>query len=688
MPWALVGQKMARKRQNCWNYMKCGREPGGPRVVELGICPAASDTSFDGINLGENAGRFCWAVAGTFCGGKVQGSFAEKRASCITCDFFQEVQKEEGTGGLHTKFLGFLSRGEESAILQGMTYRHVRAGKRFVTQGEVAEAAYIIQRGSCLVLVEKEGKLYPVGHRGKGDIVGELTLLTGEPQNAHVEAETDMDVWVLDKTHFDNISRNDPELLDFLTELVADRFDSRRPTADRVIGKYLATEIIGRGGYSIIYKGIHTALNMPVAIKMLRHNLGLCPEFLGNFWNEAKIIAKLNHENIIKVYDIEDIYGTVFIIMELVEGESLREMLARLEVIPPSLATDLLVQICAGLGYAHQQGILHQDINPTNILVQRDDRLKILDFGLACPLGTEDRGIFDGTVEYMAPEQIKCRPVDQRTDIYSLGITAYEMVTGRRPFQTGDIRTVIEMHLNRDIPDPAEVVPGLPETLRRFIIKAGHRDPTQRYGDMEEALQGLLPTAKRLDLGRLYQPTLDPIQILINEHALIRQFLDNLVFAVDKLETGERLAVEFFEKALQFARNFADKFHHLKEEHLMFAQLAQKKGGVLDGPIEALRHQHERGRDFITEIHNALDGYARGDEVHTTNLVENSAAYIHLLRHHLHKEDYSFFPLVRDAFGEKELGALSELFAREEEKFGEKFFENSQELVLEMAKLL
>jgi serine/threonine protein kinase len=680
---------MVSRRQNCWDYMKCGREPGGPKVVELGICPAASDTSFDGINLGENAGRFCWAVAGTFCSGKVQGSFADKRASCITCDFFQEVQKEEGTAGSHSKFLGFLSRGEESAILRGMTYRHVRAGERFITQGEVAEAAYIIQRGSCLVLVEKEGNLYPVGHRGKGEIVGELTLLTGEPQNAHVEAETDMDVWVLNKTHFGHISRNDPELLDFLTELVADRFDSRRPTADRVIGKYLANEIIGRGGYSIIYKGIHTALNMPVAIKMMRHNLGLCPEFLGNFWNEAKIIARLHHENIIRVYDIEDLYGTVFIIMELVEGESLREMIERLEVIPPSLAADFLVQICAGLGYAHKEGILHQDINPTNLLVQRNDRLKILDFGLACPPGTEDRGIFDGTVEYMAPEQIECEPVDERTDIYALGITGYEMVTGRKPFQTGDIRTVMETHLNLDIPDPAEVVPDLPETLRRFIIKAGRREPAQRYGNMEEAMKDLLPPlSEEFHLGGIYRPVLDPIQVLTNEHALIRQFLDNLAIAVDKLETGETPAVELFEKALRFARNFVDKFHHIKEEHLMFAQLAQKKEGLLDGPIEALRHQHERGRDFITEIYNALGGYARGDELHTTNLLENSAAYIHLLRRHIHREDHNFFPLVRDVFSEKELWALSELFGTEDAKFGDKFFHDSQELVHEMARLL
>jgi serine/threonine protein kinase len=668
--------------------MKCGREPKGVNVDELGICPAPTDISFDGINRGKNAGRICWAVAGTFCGGIAQGSFAEKRASCISCDFFKNVQVEAGTSDVHKKFLHFLSDGEKSPLLKGMTYRHLKAGERFITQGEIGEAAYIIQRGSCLVLVEKGGDLHPVGHRGEGDIVGELTILTGEPQNAHVEAQTDMDVWVLNKTQFDDLSKREPEVLDFLTELVADRFDSKRPTADRVIGKYLATDIIESGGYSIVYRGIHRGLNMPVAIKMMRHNLALNPGFLSNFRNEAKTIAGLNHENIIKVYDIEERYRTVFIIMELVEGESLKDMIQRLRTIPPFVAADFLVQICSGLGYAHAQGILHQDINPTNIIVQKDDRLKILDFGLACPPGTDDRSIFDGTIHYMAPEQIECDPVNERTDIYSLGITAYEMVTGRKPFEGNRVKAIMDMHVNQGIPDPAEMVPDLPESLHRFIIKACHRDLDKRYQDMGQALRDILPLATKYGSSRTVLLPPDPIEMLVNEHNLIRQFLDNLSIAADKLEVEERPPREFFEMAIEFARNFVDKFHHFKEEHVMFVQLAKKKGGVLDGPIDSLRYQHERGRNFISEISNALDGYTRGNDTHTIILLENVSAYISLLRHHIHKEDHDFFQIAIKEFSENELQGLLELFNKEDEKAGDRYFENSQKLVQEMAALL
>ncbi|MDB4444313.1 protein kinase [bacterium] len=481
--------------------MRCGRGPSGEKNTELGVCTAATDTSFDGLNAGVNAGRICWAVAGTFCGGKVQGTFAEKRDSCINCDFFKRVQEEEGTANLHTKFLKFVSSDAISPFSKNLTYRHLKAGERFIRQGEVTDSAYIIERGSCLVVVEKEGELHPVRHLGEGDIGGELTILTGEPQNAHVEAQTDMDVWVLNKAQFDEISERDPEILDFLTELVADRFDSKRPSADRVIGKYVATDIIGSGAYSIVYKGFHKSLNLPAAIKMLRHDLALSPDYLTDFWNEAKTVASMNHENIIRVYDIEELYRTVFIIMELVEGESLKDMIQRLKSIPPSVVADFLVQICSGLAYAHQQGILHQDINPTNIFVQPEDRIKILDFGLACPPGTDDRSIFDGTIHYMAPEQIKCAPVDERTDIYALGITAYEMVAGRTPLEENRVKAIMDMHLNRDVPDPGKVVPGLPEALRRFIVKACQRDPSQRYQDIGQALEDLQPLARKSGTG-------------------------------------------------------------------------------------------------------------------------------------------------------------------------------------------
>ena len=470
--------------------MKCGRQPGGDRVDEQGVCPAAKDDSYDRINCGKNAGRFCWAVAGTFCGGNVQGTFADKKDSCLSCGFFNKVRAEEGTANLRTKFLRFISEDTEGPVFKNMIYQHIPAGKRFITQGQDGDVAYIIQRGSCQLIVEKEGDMHPVGHRGEGDIVGVMALLTGEPRNAHVEAETDMEVWVLKRDQFKHFSKEQPGLLSFLTELVADRFDSKRPMADRTIGKYVATDVIGRGGFSIIYKGLHLGLNMPVAIKMMRHDLAVDPDFLSNFRNEAKTIASLDHENIIKVYDIEERFQTVFLIMEYIAGEPLIKMLKRLKTIPPSLAIRYLIQICSGLQYAHSRGIIHRDVNSSNIIVQRDDRLKILDFGLACPIGTEDFSSL-GTLAYMAPEQITGDAMDERTDIYALGITTYEMIVGNRPFPEDDIHILEEMHLNQDIPDPAAEFPDLSKDLQRFVIKCCQRDPNLRYDNIQQALADL-----------------------------------------------------------------------------------------------------------------------------------------------------------------------------------------------------
>jgi len=479
---------MIERKINCWQYMKCGREPGGVKADELGVCPAAV------INRGRNAGRFCWAVAGTFCGGRVQGSFAEKRESCFGCEFFHNVRAQEGSANLQTRFLRFVSRDARSPLFKGMAYQHIKSGSRFIRQGEPGDSAYIIQRGSCMAIVEKNGEYYPVGHRGEGDIVGVMSLLTGEPRAAHVEAETDMEAWVLKKKQFDDISTGDPELMCFLTELVADRFDSKRPIADRTIGKYRATDIIGRGGFSLVYKGEHLDLAMPVAIKMMRHDLAMDADFLANFRNEAITIAGLNHENIVKVYDIEERFRTVFIIMEYLEGESVSEMLGRLKKIQPFLAADYLLQVSAGLQYAHRQGIIHRDINTKNIIIQHDDRVKILDFGLACPIGTEDFSSL-GTVAYMAPEQIESDPLDQRTDIYALGVVAYEMLVGERPFPEEDIRKLMHLHRTMDIPDPAIKNPDLPQALRNFIRKAGRCDPQKRYQDMIEALEEIQPLA-------------------------------------------------------------------------------------------------------------------------------------------------------------------------------------------------
>ena len=181
---------------------------------------------------------------------------------------------------------------------------------------------------------------------------------------------------------------------------------------------------------------------------------------------------------------------------------------------------------------------------------------------------------------------------------------------------------------------------------------------------------------------------MDAMEILRSEHALIRQYLDNLSFAAEKIERGERPPKEFFEKAVEFARTFVDKHHHFKEEHLMFTWLAQQKRGEFDGPIDSLRFQHERGRTYVTEIATSIGGYAEGRDDKTTILLESLAAYIAMLRQHIHKEDHVFYPMVKDELSESEDKVLLDQFNKENEKAGEDFLFESRELVLAMGGML
>ena len=502
-------------------------------MAELGECPAALDASFDGINSGKNAGRICWAVAGTCCGGEVQGTYAEKRDSCIGCNFYQMVQEEEGISPADHKFINYFADGDDNPILQKLTCKTFAPGQRIVRQGEVRDKLLIVHRGACLVLVEKNGEMHPVGHRGRGDVLGSVSFLTGEPQTAHIEAETDIQLWELDRNLFENIHKEHPELLDFFTEIVADQFDSKRPVADRAIGKYLATDIIGRGGFSIVYKGMHTGLNMPVAIKMLRHHLAMDVDFQESFRKEAHTIANMDHENIIKIYDIEERFRTMFIIEELVSGESLKALLKRLGKIPVKLATHFLLQICSGLAYAHQAGIIHRDINPTNIYVKQNDQIKILDFGLACPIGTEDFASM-GNIAYMAPEQIESEPLHGGTDIYALGLTAFEMVIGRQPYQADDVRELARMHLECDIPDLAIVAPDIPEALRGFIQTCCQRNPEDRYQRIGDAAVDLKHLAEEIGLDTREPPAekfhMASLLMAYNhrQEAQFREFMDQI----------------------------------------------------------------------------------------------------------------------------------------------------------------
>jgi eukaryotic-like serine/threonine-protein kinase len=400
---------------------------------------------------------------------------------------------------LHTKFLSSLPQDSICPLLNSLTPRQVKAGERIITQGAEGDSLYIIRNGSCIVHIEKDGVLHPVARLKAGDIVGEMAVLTGERRSTHVDAETDMDLLRLTRTQFDQLSEEYPDIRNFLTEIITQRFDSSKLTANRTIGKYIIHEILGQGGWSIVYKGVHETLNFPVAVKMLKHNMAMDPDFQEKFRNEAKTIARLNHPNIVKVYDIEELYRTVFIVMEYLDGFTLEYLMEHMP--KPSLAgvVDIILRICAGLEYAHKQGIVHQDLKPSNIFMQSDGQVKIVDFGLACPQGNIDFNL-PGTIFYIAPEQIEGTPVDERTDIYSLGIMVYEMLTGKRPFPEDDLGKLMDLHLKEDSPDPRSIVPDLPDELRTIIMKSIRKDPSGRYRSISDIVSELQPLADRLDL--------------------------------------------------------------------------------------------------------------------------------------------------------------------------------------------
>lgn len=181
---------------------------------------------------------------------------------------------------------------------------------------------------------------------------------------------------------------------------------------------------------------------------------------------------------------------------------------------------------------------------------------------------------------------------------------------------------------------------------------------------------------------------MDPIDTLRQEHVLISRFIDTLAMAVARLEEDRHPPPEFFSQSVLFASEFADTFHHRKEELVMFRQLAQKKSGAIDGRIEALRYQHDQGRNLVAGIRDSINGYAEGDPTAIATVRENGAAYVSLLRHHIHTEDHIFFPMAQAEMTEDEFDALALEFERERERLGPGTFKRFHKTVVHLGAML
>ena len=241
---------------------------------------------------------------------------------------------------------------------------------------------------------------------------------------------------------------------------------------------------IGRGGMGVVYRGLDVKLERPVAIKVLPEALGEVAEVRERFLREARTAAKLSHQNIVPIYRADESAGVVFIVMALVEGESLADRLSARGALPPRELVPLLRDVAAALDHAHAHGIVHRDVKPENILIERSTgRAMVTDFGIARvaeakPLTATGQVL--GTVHYMSPEQISGDPVDGRSDQYSLGVVAFRALTGRLPFDNESASAVLVAHVVKAPPKVRDVAPDAPPALAALIDRCLAKDPGQR----------------------------------------------------------------------------------------------------------------------------------------------------------------------------------------------------------------
>src|SRR5215475_5289974 len=250
------------------------------------------------------------------------------------------------------------------------------------------------------------------------------------------------------------------------------------------IGNCRIVEEIGSGGMAVIYKAVQESLNRTVAVKALKTSVAQDSQFAIRFEREALSVSSLQHENIIHIYDFHKLGGAYFIVMEYVEGIDLYDLLDKCPMLPADVAAIIAMQVARGLDYAHYRGIIHRDIKPANIMIGKHGGVKLMDFGIARDQAFGDlteTGTGLGTPSYMSPEQILGDKLDFRSDLFSLGIVLYQMITGRKPFIEDDARTVMQkIRLDR-YTQARKVVGSVPRTLERILGRLMEKMPVNRY---------------------------------------------------------------------------------------------------------------------------------------------------------------------------------------------------------------
>jgi CHASE2 domain-containing sensor protein/predicted Ser/Thr protein kinase len=260
----------------------------------------------------------------------------------------------------------------------------------------------------------------------------------------------------------------------------------------RNLGRYQVTSVLGKGAMGMVYKGVDPAINRPVALKTIRLDFVTDPqeenELKERLHREAQAAGKLSHPNIVTIYDVGSEGHLQYIAMEFLEGQTLEEMIKKKVKFNYRIIAQIIIQICNALDYGHAQGIVHRDIKPANVMILRDYRVKVMDYGIARVDSSSmtKTGIAMGTPNYISPEQLQGKKVDHRADLFSLGVVMYEMLLGRRPFKGENLTSLIYAIINNEPEKPSDVNPQIPLLFDHIIARSLKKDANERYQHAKE----------------------------------------------------------------------------------------------------------------------------------------------------------------------------------------------------------
>ncbi len=342
------------------------------------------------------------------------------------------------------------------------------------------------------------------------------------------------------------------------------------------VGKYDVVEVLGRGGMGVVYKAMDPGIGRLVAIKMMTGGFAENPDLLRRFYREAQSTGTLQHPNIVIVYELGDQDGNPYLVMEFLEGEGLDKVIASRRPMTVVQKLDILIQVCNGLNYAHSRGVVHRDVKPANIVLLKNGNVKIVDFGIARMGGggLTKTGQVVGTINYMSPEQISAKVVDGRSDIFSAGVVAYQLITGALPFDANDTAGILLKIINDDPPPVSAYLPNCPPDLEEAVLRALAKDRDERYQTADEFSLDLMRIREMLRREQVDE-YIEQAQAAVAGSDLVKG--KKLLLQVLEVDTGNIAAkqlLQHIQQQLQKQQR-SEQVRHLRE--LADTAIAQKQ---------------------------------------------------------------------------------------------------------------